>query len=102
MRNVDPYVAFAVSPDEGPFTTARGEELKSAAIAIAKKYKPGILSLGVESNSLYLAQRNSFDLYVQYAREIYDSIKVISPNTLVMNNFQLERCYCTDRRKYCS
>lgn len=91
MRNVEPYVALVVSPDEGPFTSARGEELKSAALAIAKKYKPGILSLGVESNSLYLAQQNSFDLYVQYAREIYDSIKVVSPNTQVMNNFQLER-----------
>lgn len=91
MRNIEPYVALAVSPDEGPFTIQRGEELKSAAIAIAKKYKPGILSLGVESNSLYLAQQSSFDLYVQYVREIYDSIKVVSPNTQVMNNFQLDR-----------
>jgi hypothetical protein len=61
------------------------------AVAIAKKYQPKYISLGVESNSFYLFQQETFDLYVQYAREAYDEIKAVSPNTMVMNNFQLER-----------
>ncbi len=91
MQGVEPYIAFAVNSEEGPFTDERGEELKRVAVATAREYQPKYISLGVESNSLYLFQQDTFDLYVQYAREAYDEIKAVSPNTLVMNNFQLER-----------
>lgn len=91
VQGVEPYVAFAVSHEHGPFTAARAEELKRAAVATAEKYQPGILSLGVESNSLYLFEGESYDRYVAACREIYDAVKEVSPHTLVMNNFQLER-----------
>ena len=91
VRDVEPYIAFSVNYEDGPFTHERGEELKRAAVAIAKKYQPKHISLGVESNSFYLFQQETFDLYVQYAREAYDEIKAVSPDTQVMNNFQLER-----------
>lgn len=91
MQGVTPYVAFAVNPEDGPFTHDRGRQLLRAAVATAKEYQPTYLSLGVESNSLYLFQQDSYDLYVQYVRAAYDEVKVVSPNTLVMNNFQFER-----------
>lgn len=90
VKGVEPYVALSVSFEDGSFTSERGEELKRVALAIAREYQPKYISLGVESNSLYLFQRDTFDLYVQYTREAYDEIKAISPNTQVMNNFQLE------------
>lgn len=91
VKGVEPYIAFSVNYEDGPFTHERGEELKRVAVAIAKEYQPKYISLGVESNSFYLFQQDTFDLYVQYAREAYDEIKAVSPNTMVMNNFQLER-----------
>ena len=91
VKGVEPYIAFSVNFEDGPFTHERGEELKRVAVAIAKEYQPKYISLGVESNSFYLFQQDTFDLYVQYAREAYDEIKAVSPNTMVMNNFQLER-----------
>lgn len=90
MKGVEPYIAFSVNHEDGPFTHDRGEELIRVAVAIAKKYQPKYISLGVESNSFYLFQQETFDLYVRYAREAYNEIKAASPNTMVMNNFQLE------------
>jgi hypothetical protein len=90
-QGVEVYVALAVNHEEGPFTPQRGEQLIQAAVAVARKYEPGIISLGVESNSLFLFQPDTFDLYVEYARKAYDEIKRVSPDTMVMNNFQLER-----------
>lgn len=91
MQGVKVYVAFAVNHEQGPFTEARAEELKRAAVATAKKYQPEYLSLGVESNALYLFQQETFPRYVRTARDIYDEVKAVSPDTLVMNNFQLDR-----------
>lgn len=91
VKNVEPYIALGINHEHGPFTEQKGEELRNAAVAIVKKYKPEVLSLGVESNSLYLFQQDTYDLYVQYVHEIYDSVKELNPNTLVMNNFQLDR-----------
>jgi len=91
MKGVEPYIAFSISHEQGPFTPEKGEELIRVAVANAKKYQPDYLSLGVEINSFYLYQQDTFDLYVQYVREAYDKIKVVSPNTRVMTNFQFER-----------
>lgn len=91
MEGVNPYVAFVVSHEDGPFTVARGEQLKRAAVATAEEYHPDYISLGVESNALFLFEPDSFPLYVDYARQIYDEVKTVSPDTMVMNNFQLDR-----------
>ncbi len=91
VKNVEPYIELAVNFEDGPFTDERGEELIRVAVANAEKYHPKYLSLGVEINSFYLFHPDSFDLYVSYARAAYDQIKAVSPNTQVMNNFQLER-----------
>jgi len=69
VRDVEPYIAFSVNYEDGPFTHERGEELKRAAVAIAKKYQPKYISLGVESNSFYLFQQETFDLYVRMPRK---------------------------------
>ena len=90
VKEVEPYVALVTSFEEGPFTVERGEELKQMAMAVIAEYQPKYLSLGIESNLLYLFQQDSFELYVQFARETYDEIKAVSPNTQVINNFQLE------------
>ena len=91
MKGVEPYIAFSISHEQGPFLPEQGEELIRVAVATAKKYQPDYISLGVEINSFYLFQQDSFELYVHYVREAYDQIKAVSPNTQVMNNFQLER-----------
>lgn len=91
MNGVEPYIAFSINFEQGPFTPEKGEELIRAAVANAKKYQPDYLSLGVEINSFYLYQQDTFELYVQYVREAYDQIKEVSPNTRVMTNFQFER-----------
>jgi len=90
VKGVEPYIALSISYEDGPFTIERGEELKRVAVAIAGKYQPQYLSLGLESNLLYLFQPNTFELYIQSVREAYDEIKAVSPHTQVMNNFQLE------------
>lgn len=91
MQGVKVYVAFAVNHERGPFTEERADELKRAAVATAETYQPQVLSLGVESNSLYLFQRETYPLYLETVRDIYDEIKAVSPKTQVMNNFQLDR-----------
>lgn len=91
MSGVEPYIALGINPEQGPFTDEMGQTLKRVAVASAEKYQPRFLSLGVESNTLYLSQQGSFSLYVSYARDIYDAVKGVSPETQVMNNFQLER-----------
>jgi len=90
VKGVEPYIALSISYEDGPFTIERSDELKRVAVAIARKFQPQYLSLGLESNLLYLFQSNTFDLYVQSVREAYDEIKAVSPHTQVMNNFQLE------------
>jgi hypothetical protein len=91
MEGISVYIAFSINPDDGPFTIRRGEELIRVVSEHAEKFKPRIISLGVESDAFYLEQAESYDLYVDYARLAYDVIKDASPQTLVMNNFQLDR-----------
>lgn len=91
VDGVEVYVALAVSHEQGPFTEARGQELVEAAAAIAREYQPVYLSLGVESNSLFLFQKDSFELYLSYLERAYQAVKRESPSTRVMNNFQLDR-----------
>lgn len=91
VNGVEVYVALAVSHERGPFTEAVGEELVEAAVAVARQREPVYLSLGVESNSLYLFEADSFDLYLEYVEKAYQAVKEVSPDTLVMNNFQLDR-----------
>jgi hypothetical protein len=91
VQGVETYLAISYGKEDGPFTEAMGEQLLRVAGAAAEKYQPGIMSLGVESNSLYLFHPETYDLYIEYARRGYDAVKAVSPGTLVMNNFQLDR-----------
>ncbi len=91
INNIEPYVALIIDYKDGPFTNTKGDDLKKAAVSIAKKYKPGYMSIGVELNSFYLFEPASFEIVVNYYKEIYDAIKEVSPNTKVMSNFQLDR-----------
>lgn len=91
VEGVEVYVALGANHEHGPFTVEKGEQLVEAAIATARAYRPEFLSLGVESNSFYLFQPETYPLYVEYVRQAYSEIKRVSPNTQVMNNFQLDR-----------
>lgn len=91
VQGVEVYVALGANHERGPFTEGQGEQLVDAAVAIAREYQPELLSLGVESNSFYLFQPDTYPLYVDYVRQAYAEVKAVSPNTQVMNNFQLDR-----------
>lgn len=90
VRYVTPYVELAYDHKEGEFTNETGEALVRVAKANAEKYNPVYFSIGVEINSNYVHQPESYDLYVHYAREALEEIKRVSPNTIRMTNFQLE------------
>lgn len=91
VEGVDVYIALGANHEHGPFTEEKGEQLIDAAVATAREYQPDYLSLGVESNSFYLFQPDTYSLYVDYVRQAYPQIKAVSPDTQVMNNFQLDR-----------
>jgi hypothetical protein len=90
IDNVNPFIAFSSPYEDGPFTEKRGKALVTAASAVAKKYKPEYISLGHESNTLIIFQPDTFDMYLHYTKEAYNAVKSLSPETKVINNFQLE------------
>lgn len=91
VHGVKVYVAYGANHENGPFTAQMGERLVSAAVATVREYQPAYLSLGVESNSLFLFQPGSYPVYLEYVRRAYREVKEASPGTIVMNNFQLDR-----------
>lgn len=64
---------------------------KNSAAAFADKYKPKYLGVGIEVNTLYEKSPTNFDLFVQFYSEVYDAVKVKSPDTKVFTTFQLEK-----------
>ncbi len=66
-------------------------KFQQVAVAIAEKYTPPFLALGVEVNSYYERGPSDFDNFVSLYAETYDAIKAISPDTKVFTIFQYER-----------
>ena len=107
-KAVTPYIALGFEPDRMSAAEAdyyfkeKGDELKKVALAVAKKYKPYVLILGVESNRFYEKSPVGYRDFVSLYKEIYDEVKKISPETKVATNFQLEymkgEAYLTGRK----
>ena len=74
-----------------PLNDATKQRYKDSAIAFAEKYKPEYLGFGIEVNMLYEKSPADFDVFSQFFGEVYDAIKIKSPNTKVFTVFQLEK-----------
>lgn len=74
-----------------PLDDATKQVYKDAAIAFADKYKPEYLAFGIEVNLLYEKSPADFDAFAQFYSEVYDALKVKSPDTKIFTVFQLEK-----------
>ncbi len=66
------------------------QALRLQALIVAQEAKPTYLSLGVEVNGYYESNPADFANFVSLHKEIYDEIKAVSPDTVVMASFNLE------------
>lgn len=66
------------------------EALRSMAIVVAEREQPDYMSLAVEVNGYFESNPEDFANFVSLHKEIYDEIKVVSPDTLVLASFNLE------------
>lgn len=64
--------------------------LKTQAIEVARRARPDFFSFGVEINGYYESNPDDFINFVSLHKEIYDEVKAISPETVVMPSFNLE------------
>jgi len=64
--------------------------LREQALMVVREGRPDFLSLGVEINGYYESQPEDFDNFVSLHKEIYDEVKRIAPETVVMPSFNLE------------
>ncbi len=74
-----------------PMDSATRETYKNSAAAFAERYELKYLGLGVEINILYEKSPSDFEAFVGFFREVYDAVKLTSPDTVVFTVFQLER-----------
>ena len=74
-----------------PLNRTTTENYKRAAVDFAQKFKPKYFGLGIEVNMLYEKSPVDFENFVEFYGEVYDAIKVVSPNTKVFTIFQLEK-----------
>lgn len=74
-----------------PLDDATKLAYKESAVAFVKEYKPEYLGLGIEVNVLHQKSPSEFNEFVLFYSEVYDAIKVSSPNTKVFTIFQLEK-----------
>jgi len=66
------------------------EKFKQVASAIAEKYQPLYLALGIEINRYYEHDSTGLDAFVSLYAETYEAVKAASPDTLVFPVFQYE------------
>jgi hypothetical protein len=63
---------------------------RKAAVAVAEKYHPRYLGLGMEVNRFYEANPVEFESFLTLYIETYDAVKAVSPQTNVFTIYQLE------------
>ncbi len=73
-----------------PLDDATKQTYKDSAVAFVDTYQPQYLGIGIEVNTLYAKSPADFDAFVELFDEVYDAIKVESPDTKVFTIFQLE------------
>lgn len=65
---------------------------KKMVTDFAETYKPAYLFLGNETNAYYVTHtQTEWDNWISEFEECYDSIKTVSPKTIVYTTFQLEK-----------
>src|SRR3989338_7542474 len=74
-----------------PLDETTKQTYKNSAVAFAEKYKPKYLAFGIEVNMLWEKSNKDFEDFVVFYDEVYNAIKVISPNTKIFTIFQLEK-----------
>ena len=74
-----------------PLDETAKQTYKNSAVAFAEKYKPKYLAFGIEVNMLWEKSNKDFEDFVVFYDEVYNAIKVISPNTKIFTIFQLEK-----------
>ena len=95
---VAPIIALGVARDSagGVISTVNWSDgterarFLEAVSAVADKYRPPYLAIGVEVNRLWQSDPAAFDAFVTVYAEAYDAIKKQSPQTKVFTIFQLE------------
>lgn len=96
IQGIIPVVALGFEPDQmtqeeaDHYFEINGEAFKSVAIAVAERYQPKYLALGVETNRYYEKSPQGYQDFVAVYQQAYEEIKAISPNTKVFTIFQLE------------
>lgn len=81
-NGLEPTISWTDAAQRGNF--------QQVAIAIAERYRPPYVALGVEVNRFYEYNPAEFEAFVAAYEEIYEAIKAVSPDTLVFPIFQLE------------
>jgi len=74
-----------------PLDNATKKNYKDNVVDFADKYKPKYLALGIEVNVLYEKSPKDLDEFIQFFSDVYDAVKVRSPNTKIFTIFQLEK-----------
>ena len=64
--------------------------MKAQANEIVRRVHPEFLSFAVEANGYHEADPDDFQDFVSLHKEMYDSVKAISPETQVLASFNLE------------
>lgn len=96
QKQITPLVAIGFEPDSlsqeeaDNYIKNNGERFKSTAVAIAEKFRPKYLALGVEINRYYEKSPAGFADFVVLYKETFDAIKNASPGTKVFTIFQIE------------
>ncbi|MCS7365344.1 MAG: hypothetical protein NDF54_07910 [archaeon GB-1867-035] len=55
----------------------------SEAVKIAEKFSPEYFVVAIEVNIYYMFERDDFENFLTLYFEIYDTVKTVSPDTLV-------------------
>lgn len=79
--------AIAGEGFDGPNVRAA---MKAQVLEVVKKGRPDYLSFGVEVNGLYESKPEEFANFVQLHKELYDEVKAVAPDTVVMASMNLE------------
>lgn len=62
-----------------------------SAAAFAEAFKPQYMGFGIEVNVLYEKSPDDFEEFARLFSEVYDAVKIVSPETKVFTVFQLEK-----------
>ena len=74
-----------------PLHDSTKQVYKNYAASFAQTYQPPYMAFGIEINMLYEHSPADFNDYVAFFPDVYDTVKLHSPETVVFTIFQLEK-----------